>query len=131
MWGRALRLALLIAAAATAPAAATASAAATPRVTVEAGRASAVQLPAHPGPGGVPIPSGACGARIAGRVWVLPCSGPAVAAADRTALAQVRRRAETRARQRALFGLAGALALVAVLTACERGRRRREAARRA
>ncbi len=66
-----------------------------PAVVIQADQGQAAHMPTYRGPGGTPIPAGACGAVVNRRVWVLPCSDPRVVAyqkgAAATAVRTVRR----------------------------------------
>ncbi len=73
-------------------AAGTAHAAAAPPVVIQAAKGSPAHLATYQGPGGTPIPIGACAAVLHGRTWVLPCSDGRVRAYRRAAAAAHRTR---------------------------------------
>lgn len=91
-------------------------------VVIHADQGQPTHMATYGGPGGVPIPVGACGAVIGGHVWVLPCSDPQVIAYQKAAAASAARAAHTR--NEILAG--GVLVLaVAVGASAERIHRRR------
>lgn len=68
-------------------------AAAATQVVIRATNGAPGGIPTYPGPDGTRIPAGACAAVQGGRVWILPCADPRVAAYQRAAaLAAVRQR---------------------------------------
>lgn len=102
--------------------AAAASDGSAPPVLIQAGQGQPAHMATYRGPGGTPIPIGACGAVIDGRVWVLPCSDPRVVAYQQAEAARTARATRTQHER-----MAGAVVILAagVASAVEYIHRRR------
>lgn len=79
-------------------------------VVVNVSHAEPAHMATYRGPDGSAIPVGACGAVVQGRLWVLPCGDPRVAAYRRQAAATA-----DRERRMARLSLAGAVLALGVL----------------
>jgi hypothetical protein len=96
---------------------------------IDASHGQPGQLATYPGPGGVPVPVGACGAVIGGKVWVLPCDAPEVRAYRQAQAAAQAARQRRHFWTTAAVGTAGDLVLagtIGILAWADRARAARE-----
>ena len=97
------------------PTAALAAADAARPVIIAAADGRPAHMPTYAGPDGSRVPEGSCAAVLSGRVWVLPCNDPRVAAYHHAitvaAVAAARRRVRRRVLWSILLGTLGVAAL--------------------